>query len=239
MSNAMTAHRAPAWAPFVCSVIGRDAGETLEHIIVRKEAERSTGTAEHAGEFWWGLSAPLGPDVEAQAQQNGGTLPALFSRSNNSQVQHYSQVWIWDEWQSVLDPRRGGRIPNHVIVTSGPKKKPSDGHYALICHSNQKLTLGSLGYCDLAPPHCRTLKNRKSLKYITGARLLEKQLPLFSRKGSPSASVRSVEFEASLIGHCYVKLRGIPRVLTQAQLNSLRQYQPGDDWLGLVKKLRP
>jgi hypothetical protein len=178
-------------------------------------------------------------DVEAQAQQNGGTLPALFSRSNNSQVQHYSQVWIWDEWQSVLDPRRGGRIPNHVIVTSGPKKKPSDGHYALICHSNQKLTLGSLGYCDLAPPHCRTLKNRKSLKYITGARLLEKQLPLFSRKGSPSASVRSVEFEASLIGHCYVKLRGIPRVLTQAQLNSLRQYQPGDDWLGLVKKLRP
>jgi hypothetical protein len=26
---------------------------------------------------------------------------------------------------------------------------------------------------------------------------------------------------------------------TQAELNNLLQFQPGDDWLSLVKKLRP
>jgi hypothetical protein len=45
-----------AW--FVCSVVGGDAGEGLDHILIRKEAERSGG----AGEFWWGLGAALGPD---------------------------------------------------------------------------------------------------------------------------------------------------------------------------------
>ena len=104
---------------FVCSVIGRDADETLEHILTRKEAERRTGTGAHLGEFWWGLGAPLGRDVEAAAKKNGGSLPVLFSRSNNAKTPRCSQVLIWDEWQSVLDRRQGGRIPNHIIVTSG------------------------------------------------------------------------------------------------------------------------
>jgi hypothetical protein len=71
MANAVIARRVTTAAvPFVCSVIGGDANETLHHIIIRKEAERVAGS----GEFWWGLSAPLGPDVEDQARQNSGTL---------------------------------------------------------------------------------------------------------------------------------------------------------------------
>jgi hypothetical protein len=81
-----TAHRpVSAMVPFVCAVIGSDANEPLHHIIVRKEAERKAGS----GEFWWGLSAPLGRDVEACA--NGVTLPALFSASNVA-AQHGGQV---------------------------------------------------------------------------------------------------------------------------------------------------
>jgi hypothetical protein len=38
--------------PFVWSVVGEDANETLNHIMMRKEAERKTGR----GEFWWGLA---------------------------------------------------------------------------------------------------------------------------------------------------------------------------------------
>jgi hypothetical protein len=147
--TAVTTHRAvPSFAPFVCSIIGGDAGEPLDHIIVRKEAERDAGI----GEFWWGLSAPLGSDVEAQAQQNGGTLPALFSKSD-ALPKGSSQVRIWEEWESVLDPSRDGRIPGHIIVTSGHKpkreKKREPAHYALVCQSNVKLALGRLGYCDL------------------------------------------------------------------------------------------
>ena len=43
---------------------------------------------------------------------------------------------------------------------------------------------------------------------------------------------------ATLVGHCYVQLEN-SRALTQAELNNLLQFQPGDDWLSLVKKLRP
>ena len=234
MANAVTARRVtPAFVPFVCSVIGGDANETLDHIVKRKEAERVAGS----GEFWWGLGAPLGADVEDKARQNGGTLPALFSESSTS-AKHSGQVLVWQNWKSVLPPRKAGRIPNHIIVTSGhnqntTKKKP---HYALICHLNVHLVLGNLGYCDLT--QCLTAKNQKPINYVVGARLLEKQLPLMSGQGISSLSVRKIAFEATLVGHCYVKLEN-PRALTATQLASLQNYQPGHDWLCLVKQLRP
>ena len=62
MTHAMLAHHiVPATrAPFVWSVIGGDAGESVDHIVARKEAERRAGR----GEFWWGLGTPLGDGVE-------------------------------------------------------------------------------------------------------------------------------------------------------------------------------
>ncbi len=76
MTHAVLAHHIiPAtWDPFVCSVIGGDAGESLDHIVARKEAERLAGS----GEFWWGLSAQLGPNVEAKAQENGYVARAVL-----------------------------------------------------------------------------------------------------------------------------------------------------------------
>jgi hypothetical protein len=226
--------------PFVCNVIGGDADEGLDHIILRKEAERSTGIGKHADEFWWGLGAALGPDVEATATQNGGTLPALFSRSGNAQMPHSNQIRIWNGWRSVLNPQQHGRIPDHVIVTSGynqnPKNKRSDGHYALICHSGVKLALGNHGFCDLT--QCQTAKNGKAISYLIGARLLVKsQPPLITSLGIASPSVRAIAFEASLVRHCYVKLTD-PRVLSQTALGRLRQYSFGDNWLDLAKSLR-
>jgi hypothetical protein len=66
--------------PFVWTLVGEDACETLTHIVTRKEAERRTGR----GEFWWGLSTPLGDSVETAAIVNKGTLlkPMLILSSN-------------------------------------------------------------------------------------------------------------------------------------------------------------
>jgi hypothetical protein len=234
MSNAVTARlTVSSMLPFVCSVVGGDASESLDHIVVRKEAERTVGS----GEFWWGLGAPLGPEVEDKARQNGGTLPALFSKSNDAKASS-SEVVIWEEWRSVLNKSRRGRIPDHVVVTSGYNPNPNKrqtSHYALVCHSNTKLTLANVGYCDLTL--CQTTKNRASIKYLVGARLLEKQAPLMSARGIASQSVRSIAFEATLVGHCYVRLEN-PRKLTQGESFSLQQYRSGDDWLKLAKTLR-
>lgn len=143
MANVAIARRVtPALVPFVCCIIGGDAGEPLNHILVRKEAERVAGS----GEFYWGLSAKLGADVEDRALQNGSTLPALFAASKNIGAPYCSQIAIWEKWESVLDPNQSGPIPSHVIVTSAYDPKSKRAHYALVCYSDLRLTpLGNLG----------------------------------------------------------------------------------------------
>ncbi len=98
--------------PFVCALVGDDT-ERRDDVIAHKEAERTAG----GNEFWWGLAARLGPQVEAKAIQNGGTLPALFSDTITSSPPP-EQLLIWDEWRSVLSPTLCGRIPGHVNVVS-------------------------------------------------------------------------------------------------------------------------
>ncbi len=216
---------------FVWSEIGFDAGETPEHVIVRKEAERIAG----AGEFWWVVGSPLGITVEAKAEQNGGTLPVLFSKSRSTEQRESRQVRIWDTWRSLLHPQKHGRIPDHVIVTSGHDLGKKLARYALICRSDAKLSLRAVGFCDLA--QCRSLKSAGRVKSLRGTHVLRKGEPLISRQGTNSESVYSVVLRATLVGHSYVLLEN-SRVLTQDELSSLQQFKAGHDWSSLVKKLR-
>src|SRR5260370_21248752 len=98
--------------PFVWSLMGQDAGQSLDEIVVRKEAERKTG-----GDFWWGLGTPLGPRVGSVAVLNGGILPALFSALNGKRATQASNeiVRVWNGWCSIRSGQRG-TIPKHVLV---------------------------------------------------------------------------------------------------------------------------
>ena len=221
----------PAMVSFVWSEIGFDAGETPEHVVIRKEAERLAGS----GEFWWGLDAPLGITVEVHAEQNGGSLPALFSKSRSSKMQQRQQVRIWDTWRSLLHPKQHGRLPDHVVVTSGHVRGRRQTRYALTCHSDAKLALGDIGFCNLA--ECHSLKSAGRVNALRGAQALRKGEPLTSRHGHASESVYSIAFKATVVGHSYVMLENF-RVLTQAELQSLLHFKAGDDWLSLAKMLR-
>lgn len=216
---------------FVWSEIGFDAGETPEHVVIRKEAERLAGS----GEFWWGLDAPLGITVEVHAEQNRGVLSALFSKSRSSTVQQRQQVRIWDTWRSLLHPQQHGRIPDHVVVTSGHDAGRRQTRYALTCHSAVNLSFGAMGFCNLA--ECHSLKNGGRVNALRGAQVLRKGEPLISPRGPASESVYSIAFKATVVGHGYVLLENF-RVLTQADLQSLLQFNAGDDWLSLAKMLR-
>jgi hypothetical protein len=127
---------------FVCSEITFEAGESPEHIILRKDAERVTGS----GEFWWGVDAPLGITVDVFAEQNGGTLPGLFSKSRIAEERPRSQIRIWDAWRSLLHPQKHGRIPDHIVITTGHDPGKRQARYALICRSDAKLTSGAIGF---------------------------------------------------------------------------------------------
>jgi hypothetical protein len=160
-------------------------------------------------------------------------LPALFSKSKSPERQQSSEVRIWNAWRSVLHPDQQGRIPRHVIVTSGHVPKKRQTRYALICRSPVKLALGTVGFCELA--QCRTVRGaRHQVDALRGAQFLFKREPLTSPHRSPSKSVYRIAFEATLAGHCYVQLEN-SRVLTPAELNVLLQFQPNDDWLSVEK----
>ena len=138
-------------------------------------------------------------------------------------------------WRSLLHPQRHGRIPDHVVVTSGHDAGRRQTRYALTCHSAIKLSFGAIGFCNLA--ECHSLKNGGRVNALRGAQALRKGEPLISPRGPASESVYSIAFKATVVGHGYVLLENF-RVLTQADLQSLLQFNAGDDWLSLAKMLR-
>jgi hypothetical protein len=216
--------------PFVWSVVGEDAGETLIHIMIRKEAERRTGN----GQFWWGLGTPLGDGIESAAIVNRGTLPALFSALPPKKISNQNSdatFQVWNGWRSIRTGQSGA-IPDHVLVTSGyvPKQlgKREKAHYALVCHSGTRLTLGNRGFFD--PAQCRTVKN----EVAPGG---SQRAALITGHHSHSQGPYSIAFEATLTGPWYVRLMN-GRPLTPTEMDTIRAYRDGDDWLGLVRSLR-
>jgi hypothetical protein len=203
---------------FVWSEIGFDAGETPEHVVIRKEAERLAGS----GEFWWGaLAAPLGISVERMAERNGGSLPALFSKSRSSKVEQRQEVRIWDTWRSLLHPQQHGRIPDHVVVTSGHDPGRRQMRYALNCHSGTKLTLGAIGFCNLA--ECYSLRTAGRVNALPGAQALRKAEPLISRHGRASEAFTVLLLKLLLwdtVTYCSRILGSSPKLNCRAFCNS-------------------
>lgn len=212
-------------ARFVWSVMGEDAGESLAHIVVRKEAERKTGD----GEFWWGLGTPLGGDIESSALANGGVLPALFSEpSRKAKPTPSAEVRVWNGWQSVLNGREG-KVPKHVLVTSGHDPSKSERpRYALICKSEAALALAIQDSFD--PTLCRTARNNAIPGPSQRAALLDGELP-------HTRGAYKIAFMATLVGPWYVRLIH-PTILSSSDLEKIRKYKNDNDWLSLVRQLR-
>jgi hypothetical protein len=200
--------------------MGQDAGQPLDEIIIRKEAERRTGD-----EFWWGVGTPLGDRVESVAILNGGTLPALFSAAGTQKPAPNQNTYVWNGWHSIRKGRHGS-IPKHVLVLGG---NPDRSYYALVCRCDTELVLGDHGAFD--PAQCLTLAKGVPPGVSQRAALLKGQVK------HPHGPYR-ISFNAHLVGPWFVRLMQ-PRALTAAELARVRQYKPGDDWLGLVKNLRP
>jgi hypothetical protein len=219
-----TVGQAAVTTPFVWSLMGQDAGQTLDEIIIRKEAERRTG-----GTYWWGGGTPLGPRVESEAILNGGTLRALFSALGNQKRAANQSTYLWDGWRSIRKGPHGthshGRIPKHVLVLGGNPDRP---YYALVCRCDTELVLGDQGPFD--PAQCLTIANGVPPGASQRAALLRGQV-------NHTHGRYRIAFSAYLVAPWFVRLTQA-RVLTAAELARVRQYKRGDDWLGLVKSLR-
>ena len=122
---------------FCWTKMGAEAGQPLDVIISRKEAERELGD----GVFFWGIGTPLGQRIWRFIDSVPRPF-VLFSPMKAKSKQIDSSPANVFVWTAYLD-RNGIKhaIPKHVFVSSrglsnGTEK---DQHYALVCRKDSSL----------------------------------------------------------------------------------------------------
>jgi hypothetical protein len=130
---AMTAAKPPKPMPsvFCWSKMGTEAGQSLEAILARKDAERALG----GGVFFWGIGNALGPKLWKFI--GSVTNPMVFftpMRSKPKEIDVSPKRVV--AWREFID--REGKsypIPKHVFVTSraSEEENADRAHFALVC----------------------------------------------------------------------------------------------------------
>ena len=210
---------------FIITRMGVEAGESLERIVARKDAERAAGN----GEFWWGIGTSLGRAGLQSGKTHRGGLPVLFAkmRSKPKRIDIApDDVFVWTHWET-LEGR--GEIPQHVVITSRGVAAKSR-HYALPCSSDTSITLDGQHRFD--PELCRTANGR-----VMGG---SQNTALLN--GSPyghATGKYAIAFEATLSAPYCPKLV-TSRCLTAEERLLLDTWHvgSGDDWLEVAERIR-
>ncbi|MDX8449628.1 hypothetical protein [Mesorhizobium captivum] len=215
---------------YVCwSRMQAEAGQPLEIIVKRKETERRLG----GGLFCWGVGNAPASAISALARM-GTPVSAIFSimKSKPKSIDAKpGRVVAWRRYfdsEGVLRP-----LPAHVLVTSrgdsatGPKQK----HFALMCWSDQPLTLQTGLPFD--PSAYRNVGGR-------GAPVGASQVTALLRQSSKPSNETAYEvnLRAQLAGGYWVRLAD-PIELNSPDQERLAQEDLDDDaWLDLLDRLR-
>jgi hypothetical protein len=182
---------------FCWTKMGAEAGQSLDAILSRKEAERELG----GGVFFWGIGTPLGQRIWGFI--DSGAQPfVLFSpmKAKPRQIDlRPEKVFIWTTYVDRWGVKHA--MPDHVLVTSrGLAKGQIKGqHYALVCRKNNSLRSGAWPSVDWA-----RLKN-----YNEDSKLGFSQVTaVVECKNSEASTGRNYEvlFGAELVVPYYVKL---------------------------------
>lgn len=116
---------------------GTEAGEPIESILLRKEAERLANN----GTFYWGIGNSVAPGIIAllkRAARPDVLFSPIKSRARAVDVAP-SHVARWRGAITLAGDRR--ILPDTVRITSGPSRS----HYALVCSTAAPLELADLG----------------------------------------------------------------------------------------------
>jgi len=209
---------------FVWTKIGDDAGEVLDGILARKDAERRAGT------FWWGIGSSLDrKKLKRALNEYGGTLPVLFSEQLSRPKKEKSSgsrgMTLWTHWKDETGSLY--EIPDHALVISNGPPKDSKGpqrYYALVCESDNSIaTLRDHPFDD---KNFRNYPNGQPLGDSQNTALLTRSMQANHRKG----------FSATLVKPWLVTLEG-SRLLTKEEQDQITHWNR-DDYSGLVHRIR-
>jgi hypothetical protein len=121
---------------FVWTRMGSEGGQLPRKILELKEAERRVGN----GQFWWGVGNSLGQRLKRSAEEAGGTLPVLISRMRSRAQDRDANPDVVFLWTEYWDDGIVRTIPKHVLEWSAGKEG-KETHYALVCRSQNSLSL--------------------------------------------------------------------------------------------------
>jgi hypothetical protein len=217
--------------PFVWSRCGAEAGQELDSLILRKEAERIAGQ----NVFWWGIGSSLGPNVRQAASNCAGELDVQFSAMLMDAQEHDSnpeEVWVWTHWTDANEHLH--KLPPHVIITSRGRPRKTT-HYALICQSAEPLQLRpqpfDLARCD----NYKSWNEQRERKKVGGRQ--STFLVLGNFNGDHSKGKYKRGFRAKLIDPWCVRLTK-HRVFTSSERRLLDSWKAGGDWPAFARQFQ-
>jgi hypothetical protein len=148
---------------FCWTRFGTEAGEPIEGILGRKELERQAND----GVFLWGIGNSVAPGI-AELVRRCEPPEALFSpiKSRPRPVDvRPPAVVAWTAGETLS----GRRIvlPPTVRVTSRGDSSAQSPHYALVCSSEQPLTVANLGRLEFAALRNLLSGNRVGASQVT------------------------------------------------------------------------
>lgn len=135
-------HETSVLPPAFCwTRFGTEAGEGIESILKRKEAERHA----NGGLFLWGIGNSVAPGLltlleECEAPEI--LFSPIRSRPRSLDVSP-SKILVWTAGETLAGERY--EIPDSICVTSGATDPATTRHYALVCRTEHPLEMADFG----------------------------------------------------------------------------------------------
>ena len=181
---------------FCWTRFGTEAGETIEAILARKDAERRA----NGGIFFWGIGNSVAPAV-TELVRRVGRPEVLFSpiKSRPRRVDIAPAcVARWTSAEATSGEVFG--LPENANVTSRwDPDRPAPTHYALVCSSTEPLEINNAGQLTFG-----ALRNLRS-----GAPLGASQVTAVVHRADTGqgGGEYPVAFRAALVAPYFVRLR--------------------------------
>jgi len=207
-----------------------EAGQALERIVARKEAERAAG----GGVFFWGVGSSLGARVSEllKREQRPKVLFSIMKSQPKSADRSPRDVFMWTSFLDLAG--RKWRMPPHVIVLSRAytPKGPKTRHYALVCHSERELQLRADGFIELG-----AFRNLGSATNRVGSSQVTAIVEHASEKSR--GPWYAIDLVAELVEPYFVRLVD-PVLVPPRDRELMNQTRPDSQigWLTLVERIR-
>jgi len=214
---------------FCWTKMGAEAGQGLDSILYRKELERMAGN----GSFAWGIGNSLGNSAKLAIQQSKtGEVDVLFTPMKSAPKfadTNPSHLFLWmyyeDASGAVVE------LPEHILITSrGSEGKRT--HYALLCHSTDKIEASDLGGFNST-----NVRNFISMNPVGASQVTS--VVRYQTIDNDDKPYR-VSFKAKLHGEGFVKLVN-PISINQSLMqmyNEACASETPSDWFNAVANLK-